>query len=350
MSSIKVGVIGAGAIAPSHCRGVIKHGKGELLAIADTHAGRAEAIKDEYRIPRMYTNVQEIISDKDIDAVTIALPTFLHSQVALAALEAGKHVLLDKPFAMNVAEAEEVIRASQKNGHVFAVGMNQRFNESSQTIKALKERGELGDLYHGEAYWCRRSGAPKFGTWFGDKSKSGGGALLDIGVHALDLCLHLLGNFEPEAVTGSAYTKFGNRGLGEGGWGKSDRGEVIFDVDDFTAAFIKLSGGVSVILKASWARHQTEANMTNVEIFGTEGGATVNPPRICRYAADPKEYEVVDIQGVPLRHPACDRLVNWLDAIAGDDELECKPQQSLAVQQIIDGIYESSKTGREVRI
>ena len=350
MSSVKVGVIGAGAIAPSHCRGVIKHKKGELVAIADTHAGRAEAIKNEYHIPRMYTAIEDIIADPDIDAITIALPTCLHAEVALAALDAGKHVLLDKPFAMNMAEAQEVIKASQKNGNVFAVGMNQRFNESTQTIRALIARGELGELYHGEALWCRRAGAPKFGTWFGDKSKSGGGALLDIGVHALDLCLHLLGNFEPEAVTGSSYTKFGNRGLGEGGWGKSDRGEVVFDVDDFTAAFIKLAGGVSVILKASWARHQSEANRMNVEVFGTEAGATVNPPRICRYAEDPKEYEVVDVQGIPLRYPECDRLVNWLDAIAGDDELECKPQQSLAVQKIIDGIYESSKTGREVRI
>ena len=350
MSTIKVGVIGAGGIAPSHCEGVLKHPNGELLAIADTHPGRAKEIQERYAVPKVYTEVNTLINDADLDAVSIGLPTFLHAEVAIAALESGKHVMLDKPFAMSRTEAVKVIETAKKMNKVFAVGMNQRFNESAQTIKAIVERGELGEIYHAETYWCRRTGAPKFGTWFNDKSKSGGGTLLDIGVHALDLCLYLIGNFEPERVSGAAYTKFGNRGIGEGGWGRSDVGEQVFDVDDFATALIKLEGGATVILKTSWVRHQADISQMDLEIFGTEAGAHVYPPKICRFSKTPGEYEVVEPQNVKLRHPSCDRIVNWIDAILGEDELECKPEQSLAVQKIIDAIYESSNTGKEVAI
>lgn len=350
MSTLKVGVIGAGAIAPSHCRGVRAHPDAELVAIADQHEGRAKDVQREYDIPELYTDFRDLIARKDVDAVSIALPTFLHSQVAMAALESGKHVLLDKPFAMNYEEARQVVETAQRQKKVFTLGMNARFTDSAQTVRALIDRGELGDIYHAEAYWCRRSGAPRFGTWFGDKSRAGGGALLDIGVHALDLALTLMKNFRPVAVSGAAYTKFGNRGLGEGGWGKSDIGEKKFDVDDFSAAFIKLDGGASVILKASWARHQAEAAQHNVALFGTEGGAEVYPPRLFKFSALEGEYEVIEKQNVTMRYPAMDRMVNWLDAIVGKDELECKPDQALAVQKIIDAVYESSETGKEVRI
>lgn len=351
MRNIRVGVAGAGAIAPSHCSGVQKHPSGELVAVADAHEERAKAMQKNFAIPKRYSDVNELIADGDIDAICIALPTYLHADVAVAALEAGKHVLLDKPFAMNQQEAVRVIETAKRMDKIFCVGMNQRFGKPAQTIRELIKRGELGELYHGEAAWCRRAGAPRFGTWFGDKSRSGGGALLDIGVHALDLCFYLLDNYHIETVSGVAYTKICNRGIGEGGWGKSDPGEFLFDVDDFSSAFIRLAGGVTVILKASWARHQPENDLASVQVFGTEAGATANPPRLCRFSASsPGDYEVIDVQNAELKYPACDRHVNWLDAILDNDELECKPEQSLVVQKTIDAIYESSKTGREVRI
>jgi predicted dehydrogenase len=233
---------------------------------------------------------------------------------------------------------------------VLALGMNQRFARSSQTVRALVERGELGDIYFAKAFWARRTGIPRLGTWFGDKKRSGGGSLLDIGVHMLDLCLSLLGNFKPEAVSGATYTRFGNRGLGEGGWGKSDREKIDFTVDDLAAALIKLEGGVTVALETSWARHQEQHNANDVELFGSEAGARVYPAKLFRYAKKAGEYEVVEPQGVAIRYPHCDKVHNWLDAILGKDSLECKPEQSLAVQKIIDGIYQSAESGREVRI
>lgn len=350
MSNLKVGVIGAGAISPSHCRGTINHQKAELVAIADASEERAGDLQKEYDIPKLYTSIEDLVADKDIDAVTIGLPTFLHASSAIAALEADKHVFLDKPFAMNRQEATQVVQTAKDNGKIFCVGMNQRFARDSQTIKTIASRGDLGEVYHGKAYWLRRSGIPRLGTWFGSKERSGGGALLDIGVHMLDLCLSLMDNFEPEAVSGFSYTKFGNRGLGEGGWGKSEREDITFDVDDFSGALIKLSGGATVMLEVSWARHQEVHNTHNVELFGTEGGAKAYPAKVFRYSSTPGEYDVVEPQGVPIRYQHADRVQNWLDAILGDDELECKPEQSLAVQKIIDAIYDSAATGREIII
>ena len=160
MNTIKVGVIGAGAIAPSHCKGVAKHPKAEVVAIADAHEGRVKAAAEELGIPKTYTDVKAIVGDPDIDAISIALPTYLHAPMAIAALEAGKHVLLDKPFAMNQAEAVKVIETAAAANKIFAVGMNQRFTEEAQTIRALIRRGEVGDAYAARTFWCRRSGAP----------------------------------------------------------------------------------------------------------------------------------------------------------------------------------------------
>ena len=350
MQSVRVGLIGAGAIAPAHCQGLLKHPKAELVAVADANKERARALQKDFAIPRLYTRVDDLLLDPDVDAVTIALPTWLHAASATMALEAGKHVLLEKPFAMNREEARAVLDTAKKARRVFTVGMNQRFARDSQIVRALVERGDLGDVYHAKAYWNRRSGTPRFGTWFCDKKKSGGGSLLDVGVHMLDLCLSLLGNFRPVTVSGSVYTKFGNRGLGEGGWGKSEAGRRIFNVDDLAAAFIRLRGGATVLLEASWARHQSEPDRSNVELFGTAAGATVYPARLYRWGRSKSEYEIVEPQGVKIRHQDCDRMVNWIAAILGDEELECTAEQALTVQRVVDAVYESARTGHEVRI
>jgi predicted dehydrogenase len=228
--------------------------------------------------------------------------------------------------------------------------MNWRFRAGCQVVRELARRGEIGDIYHAKSYVRLRSGIPKFGTWFCRKELAGAGALFDTGVHFLDLCLYLVGNFRPVAVTGATYTKFGNRGLGEGGWGHSDPEDSTFDVDDFATAIIKFDDGLSVGFDVSWVLHQDEAAKMNVDIFGTEGGLSTLPPRIMRFGREKGEYEVTEPQGVKLRYPHCNRFHNWLDAITGDDELEVTPEQALTVQRILDAILESSASGREVRL
>lgn len=349
--TIKVGMIGAGAIARDHCINIAKYNGARLVAVADLSRERREEIQKTYAIPRAYEKWQDLTADPEIDAVAVALPNFLHAPVSLAAINAGKHVLLDKPFALNYREAKQIAGTAKRKRKVFMVGMNQRYRHDSQTLRAIVARGDLGEVYHAKCYWCRRAGAPKFGTWFVNKKLSGGGCLLDIGVHSLDMALYLMDNWHPVAVTGQVYNKFGRRGLGEGTWGKSDRNaKLVFDVDDFATAFVKFRNGATLELNASWALHQETNNRMNVELYGTEAGASLSPAKIFRWGRRKDEYEVVTPQNVKIRHRYENRHANWLDAILGKDKPLCTVEQSLVVQRIIDAIYAGSATGKEVSL
>jgi predicted dehydrogenase len=352
MKTIKVGMIGAGMISSMHCAGIRKHPRAELIAICDKSRKRAKAIQKEFSVARVYHSIDDMIADRDVQAVSIALPNCLHAPTAIAALEAGKHVMLDKPFALNLREAKEVVRVAKARRRLFMVGMNLRFHDDAQMLRAIVERGLLGDVYHAKTAMLRRCAIPKFGTWFCRKDMAGGGVLLDLGVHAIDLAFFLLDNFRAEAVTGAVYSKFGHRSLGEGGWGISDRepGRRVFDVEDMATALVKLQGGASVAVEVSWMVHLGEPARRNVELFGTEGGGSLVPTSYCRFRNRGKEYEVVQPQSVAIRYPHRDRMVNWIDAILGRDKPQCTPAQALAVQSVIDAVYQSAKTGKEVRI
>jgi predicted dehydrogenase len=349
--SIKVGMIGAGAIANDHCNNLQKIPGVELVAVADLSAERRENVKTTYRMARACERWQDLVADRDLDALVIALPNAFHAPVALAALKAGKHVLLEKPFAMNAREAGQVVAAARKARKVLMVGMNQRYNPEAQSLRAVIARGELGEIYHARSVWCRRSGSPRFGTWFVNKKLAGGGCMLDIGVHMLDLTLYLMDNWSPTAVTGRVYGKFGHRGIGEGGWGKSDRNaRTKFDVDDFGTGHITFRNGATLSIDISWAVHQENGNRMSAEFCGTEAGASLFPFRIFRPAKAKGEYEVVNPQDVKIPHRYVNRQANWIDAILGKDRPLCTLEQALVVQQILDGIYRSSETGREVRL
>ena len=168
------------------------------------------------RAEQTCTEVEELLARDDLDAVYVAVPNAFHEEVAVQALQAGKHVLLDKPFALNTQAAENIVAAAEAAGRTLMLGMNQRFERNVQSAKALIADGRLGDVYHLKAFWRRRAGIPRMGSWFTNKSVSGGGALLDIGVHVLDVAMHLIDNFRPVSVSGATFTRFGNRGLGEG--------------------------------------------------------------------------------------------------------------------------------------
>jgi predicted dehydrogenase len=194
----------------------------------------------------------------------------------------------------------------------------------------------------------RRSGIPRIGSWFTQKKFAGGGCTYDIGVHVLDLALHLLGDFDAAAVSGQTYAKFGPRGLGDGSWGKSEIDPArIFDVEDFSVALVKLKSGRTVQLEASWAAAMEHPDVNGVELYGTEGGAATNPPRHFRRTRD--GYVTKALSGRSRLVPE-DRMVHFVDVVLGRAESFVPPAQSLAVQKILDAIYESARTGREVRI
>lgn len=351
MAKLRFGIVGAGMISRISCRDIAAHPEVEIVAAADPSGERLEDLASRYGISRTYADAAALFDDAEVDAVYIAVPNAFHAEMARQALAANKHTILDKPFAMNITQAQSVAEAARATDRVFMVGMNQRFERTTQKMKKLVQSGALGDVYHAKAYWRRRSGIPRLGSWFTHREVSGGGALLDIGIHMLDAALYMMGNFRPVTVTGATYTRFGNRGLGEGGWGASEREFEGFDVDDFATALIRLEGDVTVTLDASWALLQEDGNRMEVELYGTEAGGAAYGDRLVKMGEGPGEYVVIQSPSVPeLIYPHMSRFHNFINTILGTEQPCVTLDESLAVQRILDGIYESQRTGSEVSL
>lgn len=327
---------------------VNRHPLGRVVSVQDAHRDRARTLAGKHGVPVVRTSASEVFADPEVDAVYIAVPNKFHAELAIAALEAGKHVLIEKPLAMNAREGAAMIEAAARANRVLLVGMNQRYTTAAQTIRAAVAAGEAGGVYHAKAYFWRRAGIPKLGTWFTNRDLAGAGACNDIGVHALDACLFLIDNFDPVAVTGATYAKFGPRGLGEGGWGHSDREHAEFDVDDFASAFIRMRDGTTVTFEAVWAAHCADGQRFGVDVYGTDAGFSLDPLEF-RHAG-PEGYVVERDFTRPLALPHCERFDNLINHLTLGEELLVKPSQALVVQKILDAINESSRTGREVLI
>jgi predicted dehydrogenase len=319
-----------------------------VVAVAEVSPERGREAAEQFNIPEVVTDYQLLLKRPDIHIVSIALPNYLHAKVAGEALQAGKHVLLEKPMATNAADAARLVKLATARKRLLMVGQNNRFGSDVQTAKQLVSQGVLGDVYHAKTAWTRRVGIPRMGSWFTQKKFAGGGCTYDIGVHALDRCLYLMGEFEAVAVSGQTYAKFGPRGLGEGGWGKSEVApNKPFDVDDLSVALIKLKSGRTVLLETSWAAHQPEPDFNGTQLFGTEGGLLFPPLRLFRNGQHGYSQELVK----PLPNLVNDnRMVHFVDCLLGKAKPYVKLAESLAVQKILDAIYLSAKSGKEVRI
>jgi predicted dehydrogenase len=346
--SFNVAVIGAGAIGLDHIQSFKLHPAARVTALAEVSPVRGREAADRFNIPHLVTDYSKLLTRSDIDVVSIALPNYLHAKVALAALRAGKHVMLDKPMATNARDAAQLVVAAKKAKRLLMIGQNARFTADVQTAKQLVTAGVLGEVYHAKTAWTRRCGSPRLGTWFTQKRYAGGGCTYDIGVHALDRCLYLLGEFEAVAVSGQTYSKFGPRGLGEGGWGKSEVDpEKPFDVDDLSLALIKMKSGRTVLLETSWAAHQAEPDFNGTQLFGTEAGLLLPPLRLFRNGQRGYSTELVPTR-TDLVH--ANRMVHFIDCLLGKAKPHVPATESLAVQKILDAIYLSARTGKEVRI
>jgi predicted dehydrogenase len=347
---IRFGFIGAGAIAASSADSINRHPLGRVVAVQDTHEGRTRELCEAHQIPKAYKTAAELFADKEVDAVYIAVPNKFHVPLTLDALKAGKHVILEKPFAMNATEAGLAVEAARKVGKVLTLGMNQRFAEMPQRFRTLVKKGTFGEIYHAKACWLRRSGIPSLGTWFGNRELAGGGCLYDIGVHLLDLCLYVIDNFEPVSVYGSTYTKFGNRGLGGGSWGKSDKEGLPFDVEDFATGQIRLADGTSVSLDVTWARHAADNDKVEIDLFGTEAGGSVMAGKLYKWDEQAKAHIVVDQPPAAIAYTHRDRFHNFINHLTGSEELCVTLEQAVTVQRILDALAESSTTGHSVRL
>jgi predicted dehydrogenase len=344
----RVAVLGAGAISPDHIGGFQQHPAATVAAICDISQERGREAAARFGVSELVEDYRLLLARPDIDIISIALPNYLHAPVALAALRAGKHVMLDKPMTTSAADAARLVREAKRRGLLLMVGQSHRFMPEVQTARQLVMEGAIGEVYHAKTSISFRRGIPRIGSWFTQGKYAGGGCLYDIGVHALDRGLFLMGEFDAVSVSGQTWSQLGPRGHGNAGWGRSeiDPGKP-FDVEDLAVALIKLKSGRTVLLEVSWAAWQVEPLVNSAQLFGTEGGLSVPPLKLVRPAR--RGYAVEDIDPSPaLADP--NRMVHFVDCLLGKAVPLVKPEESLAVQRILDAIYRSAATGREVRL
>ncbi len=346
---IRLGVIGAGAIGVDHIFNLQHHPLAEVVALAETSIERGAEAAEKYAIGEVVQDYRRLLERDDLHAISVALPNHMHASVGREVLESGKHLFMEKPFATNADDAQKLVDKAREKNRILLVGMNQRFRPEALSIQQLVARGDLGDVYHAKAYWLRRSGIPRIGSWFTQKKFAGGGCTYDIGVHVLDATLFLMGNFDVESVSGSVTARFGNRGLGEGGWGKSEIDpSKPFDVEDFSTALIKFRNGATIEFSAAWALLHETRDRHAVELFGTDGGAILaSESKLIKRGAD--DYVVEDL---PILKPQVEpnRMMHFVDCLLGRCEPLVTPEQALVVQRVLDAIYASSEQHQEIRL
>ena len=341
---VSIGIIGAGGIAKHHVWGYQKHQQAEVAAVCDVAKDRAQAFATELKIPRVFTDYKKMLSQCELDAVSICTPNCFHGPMAVAALNAKCHVLVEKPLAHTLADGKKMVQASKKNRRFLMVAFNNRFREDTKVLKKAIDQGALGDIYYAKTAWLRRVGIPAWGKWFCTKSQSGGGPLIDIGVHFLDLTLYLMGFPEPKSVSASAYAKFGPRGLGF--WGNP----IKIDVEDLGVGLVKFKNGATLFLECSWALNMEKNDESYVKLFGTEGGAILEPPTIFSN----KDNQLMDTK---LHYSTSTAITSYdketrhfVDCIISNKTPIATGEQGLVSLKILDAMYRSSKTGKEVMI
>jgi predicted dehydrogenase len=346
---LRCAVIGLGAIGSAQLTNFLHCPRATVVAVAENNANRAKELADRYKISRSFTNYRDILDQPDIEAVSIALPNHLHAKVAVEALQSRKHVLLEKPMAMNAREAAKIIETAKKMKRMLMVSQNFRFYRHTQMARQIIERGDLGEIYHARCFWLRRKGIPRIGSWFTQKQYAGGGSINDLGSHLLDTCLHLMGEFNVTSVTATTHARFGPRGVGEMDWGKSEiDAKKPFDVEDHGVVLLKTKSGRSIILEASWAGdHPGDHREYGIDLLGTKAGLALYPARM--YRECPDGYESVDLSLPTVPH-AEDRIHHFVDCILDRRKPIVTMEESLKLQQIMDAIYRSSERGEAVTV
>ena len=345
MSDLKIVIVGAGfATRIVHMPGYSGIGV-PVAAICDLDRARAQSLAGQYAIPNVYTDWREMLEKEQPDVVSVCLPNVLHAEITIAALEAGAHVLCEKPLATSVAEAKAMFGAARKAGRVLMAAQHLRFQAEARAMKRVIDSGALGEIYHAEATAMRRLGIPTWGL-FHQKSVSAGGTLLDLGVHQLDQTIWLMGNPRPVRVSAVTQQRFGRRpeiaALLRNAWDPE-----AFDVEDFAIAFVRFEDGSDLLLRTSWAAH-IEQNTFNVQILGTDGGVSLHPPAL--YHMRNGVLATEEYKSLQQRSTYEGQARAFLAAVRGEREVAVKEEETLNVQRILNGAYRSAEEGREVEV
>ncbi|MBA4543681.1 MULTISPECIES: Gfo/Idh/MocA family protein [Thermoactinomyces] len=347
-AQLKIGLIGAGGIAQAHLRAIEKEPRVKAVAIADVAEEFARTTAAKFAIDQVYTDYEKMLEQESLDAVIVCVPNFLHAPVAQAALEAGSHVLCEKPMALNVELAEKMKETADRAGKILMVAQNNRFRAETQLAKKWADDKKFGKIYHAKTGWVRRNGIPGWGSWFTQREKAGGGPLIDVGVHVLDLTLWIMGYPQPVSVLGRTYDMFGSRKEKLMGYGRIvDQGS--FNVEDLAVAMIQFADGSSLVLDASWASHIRKESVY-LELYGDRGGASLDlMEQTVTLYQDVDGKPVDQVTHLDYQDERLALLKNFVDAVTGKANPICKPEESIMIQRILDAIYQSAQTGELVR-
>ncbi|PJN56508.1 putative oxidoreductase YcjS [Paenibacillus sp. GM2FR] len=355
MRTVKVGIIGCGMIANGkHMPCLSKVDNVQMVAFCDLKPERAEEAAKKYGTPdaKVFTNYNDLLAMEEIEVVHVLTPNSSHATISIDALESGKHVMCEKPMAVTGAEAKAMYEAHLRTGKKLTVGYQNRSNAKSQLLKKMIADGELGDIYFAKAVATRRRGVPTWGVFL-DKEKQGGGPMIDIGTHSLDLILWLMDNYEPVSVVGSVFHKLKYTENAANEWGAWDPNE--FEVEDSAFGYVKFKNGATVIIETSWALNIAEGG-GNL-LCGTKGGADfaknelrINGERdgslfLNKIEVNPNARE--QFRGEELTDFEYEAK-QWIHSIVNDTEPLVKPREAMIVSQILEAVYVSADTGKTV--
>jgi len=353
---LKVGIIGCGGIAQQkHLPAIQQIKETEITALCDIIPQKAEDLAKKFNLgdAKIYSDYKDLIKDGSIDVVHVLTPNRSHSPITVDSLEAGKHVMCEKPMATSYEEAKKMVDTAKKTGKLLTIGYQYRCMPSPLYLKKVCERGDLGDIYFAKAHAIRRRAVPTWGVFLKEKEQ-GGGPLIDIGTHALDLTLWVMDNYKPKSVTGSVYKKLGDNPDSGNIWGPWDPKE--FTVEDSAFGFITMENGATIILEASWALNSLDVGEGICTLCGTKAGADmkdglrINSSDLGKLTVTKPDLGVGGVQyysGTSME-PKDIECFNWYDAILNGAELRVKPEQAMVVTQILEGIYQSAKSGKQV--
>lgn len=350
MEKLNVGVIGAGSISDMHLQSYVKNSRAFLYAICDLNKERAREKAEKYQVQKVFTDYREMLADEKLDAVSICTWNNSHAEIAVSALNAGKHVLVEKPLCKTIEEAVKIKEAADCSGKVLQVGFVRRYASNTNILKKFIDAGELGEIYYAKATCLRRLGNP--GGWFADKERSGGGPLIDLGVHVIDLCWYLMGKPKVKSVSGNTYSKLGNRSHIRhlSFYKASDYDPDYNSVEDLANAMIRFENGASLMVDVSFTLHAKKDEIS-VKLYGEKGGVEVEPEL---FFVTEKHNTILNAipQVDHLTFDFVEGFQNEIDhfilSCFGEKETISPVEDGVEMMKILNAVYESSEKGIEI--
>jgi len=352
----RIGIIGCGGIANGkHMPSLAKLANVEMVAFCDIIREKAEKAAEKFGSAdvKVYEDYKELLADETIDIIHVCTPNDSHADISIAGLESGKHVMCEKPMAKTAADARRMVEAAKKSDKKLTIGYQNRYRSDSQYLKAMCNDGELGEIYFAKAHAIRRRAVPTWGVFL-DEEKQGGGPLIDIGTHALDLTLWMMDNYKPKVVLGSAFRKLAEKENAANAWGSWDPKE--YKVEDSAFGMITMENGATIMLESSWAINLLQTGEAKCTLCGTEGGAdmwnglTINGEKRSRLFDNQIKLDAggVDFYDGEAEDASDIEARLWIQAIEQDIDPVVTPEQACVVSEILEAIYESSKTGKAI--